>query len=217
MIEVVDLNIDYESECQKVFDNKDKWIDRYMFYTFGGSSYIDNKEDYRINLQKSNRFLFKSFSNLYKKLADYFGAELNDSIAYPGFHIFDERCHNTSASIHFDSPYLKLPIYKTTFSNPQSFTILLKKPFTGAGLNIWDEIDLNNMPPSRKREYMLVQDKALANLGPPKYIEYELGKMYVHSGHVLHQICNTGGLKGDCRITMQGHIIQDGNKKYMYF
>jgi hypothetical protein len=217
MIEVVDLDIDYELECQKVFDNKDKWIDRYIFYTFGGSSYIDDKKDYRINLQKSNRFLLKSFSNIYEKLADYFGAELNDNIAYPGFHIFDERCHDTKASIHFDSPYLKLPIYKPTFSNPQSFTILLKKPVTGAGLNVWDKIDLNNMPPSKRKIYMLDQDRALANLEPPTYVEYELGKMYVHSGHVLHQISNTGGLKGDYRITMQGHIIQDGNKRYMYF
>ena len=217
MIEVVDLDIDYESECKKVFDNKDQWTDRDIFYTFGGSSYIDSKKEYLRNLRKSNSVLYNSFSGLYKKLSDYFGAELNDSLAYPGFHIFDEKSHNFSASIHFDTPYLRIPTYNPSFSNPQSFTILLKKPTYGAGLNVWEKIDLNKMKPSQKKQYMDIQKKMVMSLGSPKYIEYELGKMYVHSGDVLHQIANTGGEKGDYRITMQGHIIQDGNKKYMYF
>ena len=217
MIDVIDLDIDYELECKKVFDNKDKWIDRDIFYTFGGSSYIDDGRQYQKNLTKSNSVLYKNFHGLYKKLGDYFGAELNNDIAYPGFHIFDERCENLNASIHFDAPYLKLPIYKPSFSNPKSFTILLKKPSNGAGLNVWDKIDLNKMKPSKRKEYINMHSRMIMNLGSPSYIEYELGKMYIHSGEVLHQIANKGGNKGDHRVTLQGHIIQDGNKKYMYF
>lgn len=217
MIDVIDLNIDYELICAKVFENKDKWIDREIFYTFGASSYIDDKLSYCINFRKSNSVLLNTFPDLYKKLSDYFGAELNDEIAYPGFHIFDHRCKNLSASIHFDSPYLKLPIYKPSFSNPQSFTLLLKKPINGAGLNVWDKIDLNKMPPSKKANYLDMRKNKALSLGSPTYIEYELGKMYVHSGEVLHQIANTGGLESEYRVTLQGHIIQDGNKKYMYF
>jgi hypothetical protein len=217
MIDVVDLNIDYEEVCKKVFENKNKWIDRDIFYTFGASSYIDDELVYCRNFKKSNDALLNTFPDLYKKLADYFGAELNNEIAYPGFHIFDDRCKNITASIHFDTPYLRLPIYKKTFCNPQSFTLLLMKPKNGAGLNVWEKIDLNKMSPSKKAHYLDVKGSNVLNLGSATYMEYELGKMYVHSGDVLHQIANTGGENGEYRVTLQGHIIQDGDKKYMYF
>lgn len=213
MFDVVDLDLDCEEICEKVFRNQDKWIDRDIFYTFGASSYIDDNNEYNANLEKSNSVLFNCFSDLYKKLEIHFGATLNKEIAYPGFHIFDERCHNIDGSIHFDSSYLRLPIYKKSFSNPQSFTILLKKPSTGAGLNVWDKIDLKRIPPSKREQYI----KNIQKIGEPTYMEYELGKMYVHSGEVLHQIANTGGLMGDSRVTLQGHVIQDGDKKYLFF
>ncbi len=216
MIDVVDLGIDYERICQKVRSNKQYWTDRFgIFYTFGASVYIDDQKEYTQYKNTVNDVLYNEFNDLYLKLSDYFGAELNSDIAYPGFHIFNEYSNDTNASIHFDTPYLRLPNYKLSFSNPQSFTILLKKPKSGAGLNIWDKINLNKMNLSDQKEY--VNNKKIKDLGDVKYIEYDLGKMYIHSGSVLHQIANKGIGIDEERITMQGHIIQDGNKKYMYF
>lgn len=216
MIDIVDLNIDYEDICRKVILNKDHWTDRFgIFYTFGASIYIDDKKDYTEYKNTVNNILYEEFNDLYSKLSDYFGAELNSEIAYPGFHIFNESSNEANASIHFDTPYLRLPNYKLSFSNPQSFTILLKKPKSGAGLNVWNKINLNKMDLDEQKQY--IQDKTIKDLGDVDYVEYELGKMYVHSGSVLHQIANDGIGKDEERITMQGHIIQDGNKRYMYF
>lgn len=212
-MKAIDLNIDHEKICDSVFKNREHWINRTVFDTFGASIYIDDKKEYLINKRKNNKILLRNFSDIYKKLCDHFGAELNDDIAYPGFHIFDKRSAGMEASIHFDSPYLRLPIYDRSFCNPQSFTILIKEPINGAGLNVWDKIDLSKMPHRKKIELLSTKK----NIGKPTYIKYELGKMYVHSGHVLHQIANTGSLESDYRITLQGHVIQDGDKKYIYF
>jgi hypothetical protein len=216
MIDVVDLKIDYKQICQKVTSNKDLWINRFgIFYTFGASVYIDDNKDYIKHKNKLNNVLYEHFGDLYSKLADYFGAELNGEIGYPGFHIFNESSNQTTASIHFDTPYLRLPNYKLSFSKPQSFTILLKKPRSGAGLNVWNKINLNKMEVMEQKKFM--EHKTIKDLGDVEHVEYELGKMYVHSGSVLHQISNNGIGKGEERITLQGHIIQDGDKKYMYF
>ena len=41
--------------------------------------------------------------------------------------------------------------------------------------------------------------------------------MYIHNHHILHQIAKTEIQENERRVTMQGHVIQDGDKKYMYF
>ena len=216
MINTVDLNIDYERVCERVISNKKHWIDRFgIFYTFGASIYIDDQKNYKEYIKKSNNILYEEFNDLYSKLSNYFGAELNNEIAYPGFHIFNKSSNQADASIHFDTPYLRLPNYKKSLSKPKSFTILLKKPKSGAGLNVWNKINLNKMDLSEQQSFL--KSKTIKDLGDVDYIEYELGKMYIHSGSVLHQISNNKMVGDEERITMQGHIIQDGDKKYMYF
>lgn len=214
MLEILDFPLNQDEICEKIFRNKEIWVDRKIFNTFGAASYLDNKDNYIINKEKSNPILIKEFKEIYNRLCNLFGAELNKEIAYPGFHIFDCRAATLQGSIHFDEPYKRLPIYKETFSNPQSFTAIIKKPKLGAGLNIWDNIDLSKLSKEQIKSYTTGE----RNIGNPKYIEYELNKIYIHSGHVLHQIANRRFTSEyDYRISLQGHVIKDGDKKYLYF
>ena len=213
IISCIDLGIDYNTICEKVFKNKKHWINRGVFDTFGAVCYIDNPEEYINNKNKSNEILISEFADLYETLCDYFGADLNKDVAYPGFHIFNQWNKDVEAAFHFDIAYKTLPIYKKSFSNHQSFTIAIKKPKVGAGLNVWENININKIS---KKELNLYSENPLV-MGKPSYIEYDLGKMYLHNGETLHQIANTGGFTDEYRITLQGHIIQDGGKKYLYF
>lgn len=194
-VEEVDLGVDYESIAKKVINNRANWIDRGDFYTFGAASYLDGGcEDYFNNLNKYNKIIKNEFGDVLNKLIDYFGAETHESIALPGFHIFDRKGNTRKASIHKDVSFKKLPIFNQDYKNAKSFTVLINKPDCGAGLNVWDE-EFNKT-----------------------YHEYELGKMYVHSGGLRHQIANNGDIKkGEQRITMQGHVITFKDKTYIYF
>lgn len=218
-LEAVNLGLDCNSICKKVLDNKKYWIDRMnSFYTFGAAAYLDSKMTYYFNSKKSNPILKDLFSDLYKKIADYFGAELNDELAYPGFHIFEKKSAKNPAKIHIDDQYEELPLNSRNLINPKSFTIAFKKPSSGCGLNYWPDIDLQgSKEENRNKEIILNKCK----LEKPHYVEYELGVMYIHHRHILHQIASNHSVKDhEQRITMQGHVIQDASnndKKYIYF
>lgn len=215
-LEAIDLKLDCDSICKRILENKEHWIRRHNFYTFGAAAYLDSKMTYYLNKNKSNPILKNLFSDLYEKIADYFDAELNDDLAYPGFHIFDIECQNNKAKIHIDDQYEELPIDSKNLTNPKSFTIAFKKPASGCGLNYWPDIDLQGTKQENRLQELYLQHNLQDN--KPSYVEYELGIMYIHHRHMLHQIAeNKFSNKSEQRITLQGHVIQDGNKKYIYF
>lgn len=219
-IESVDLGFDCNSICKKILENKEHWIERNnSFYTFGAASYLDNKMEYFLRKQKSNPILKSLFSDVYEKIADHFNAELNDELAYPGFHIFDIRSKNNKARIHIDDQYEELPLDSKNLSEPKSFTIAFKKPIGGCGLNYWPDVnlELGSKEENRFKELHLNQNLK----EKPEYVEYKLGTMYIHNKHILHQIANKKIVnKSEQRITLQGHVIKDNSnngKNYIYF
>ena len=210
----IDFDINLEEIEDKIFDNIDYWVPRpHMFHTFGAAIYLDKPDSYKANIKKCNDKLLEEFGELYNKLGDYFGAELNPNIAYPGFHIFGHEANGATASAHFDLPYERLPFADGNFSDPESFTIPIKSPSCGAGLNLWPNI--------RHSSYK-DNEISLHNIGKPDYCEYKYGKMYIHDGYTLHQIArgpkNDGMLRRyEFRLTLQGHVITMNGKRYMYF
>ena len=51
---IVDLNINHDSLCTKVFDLKPYWINRSEFYTLGAASYIDDQFQYILHKEACN-------------------------------------------------------------------------------------------------------------------------------------------------------------------
>jgi hypothetical protein len=194
MVEKINLDIDYETIARQVIENKQNWINRDNFYTFGAASYLDDTDKYARNIRKSNNILQKEFGGVIKKICDHFSAKTHPEIALPGFHIFDRKSNGTKASIHEDSSYKRLPIFNDNYKDGKSFTILINEPDCGAGLNVWDEAFNKS------------------------FYAYELGFMNVHLGGLKHQIANTGDIKkNEYRITLQGHVITFGEETYIYF
>ena len=142
-IECFDLGLDCDLICEQVLSHRDYWSKRNNFYTFGAASYLDNKMGYFLTKRKINPILKKLFKNLYNKIGDHFGAELNDELAYPGFHIFDIEAQNNETKIHIDDQYEELPLDSKHLTDPKSFTIAFKKPKSGCGLNYWSKINLS--------------------------------------------------------------------------
>ena len=84
-----------------------------------------------------------------------------------------------------------------------SFTITIKLPSCGSGLNYWD-ITYAEYPnhSNKDPETAFPEEKR-------HYLPYEEGKIVIHNGLMLHQIAIPKDLKkDDVRITMQGHAIR---------
>jgi hypothetical protein len=221
-----------EEECKKVkdviFELKEFWVKRYEvapFYTLGAASYLDsgnNKESYLYRAEHYNHFLKKDLSWLYKKLVEVLEKNLNGSVRYlikaglPGFHIY-EPCRlfeHPVASIHCDLQYKKLDWKKeeTDFDLPISYTMAVKLPKLGGGLNVWDIEygEIEGKGPIYLKELLQTREKT--------YIPYAIGEIVLHSGHKLHQAAPGESLKeGDDRITLQGHALFSQGSWQLYW
>jgi hypothetical protein len=115
----------------------------------------------------------------------------------PSFHVFD-HLSGEKGHVHFDYSYQKVR-WPEPFSNPFSFTLLLKEPSFGAGLSCWFE----TVPPDP----------------PERTLIYKIGHLYVHSGRFLHAIAGLGkAVPGEYRITLQGHgaLLHETNRIVVY-
>lgn len=213
-------------DCQRIRKNvyalKDFWVNRSSgilpFFTLGAASYLDAKDmvQYTSAIEKYNPLLQHYFSWLYAMLSKQLSAILDIPVDYaeglslPGFHIFlaNQAFKSPVASIHFDLQYLsvKLPYANIDFDHPISFTCAISLPKSGAGLNYW-AITYAEAKGLSKDELDQLKDSKEA-----LYIEYEIGKLVLHKGLILHQIAPSKEVKmGDERITLQGHgLICDG-------
>lgn len=222
-------------ECQKVLSEiyklKEMWIPRlgagFPFYTLGIASYLDaaNKGQvfYKLQAQKTNPVLWKHFANLYEKLKTALfratGKEVlyEEAFALPGFHIFQygDFFNYPVASYHFDLQFKELfwKYRNIDYKHPLSFTLSIKLPRGGAGLNYWD-IFFN-------QQIEEMSNKALDELreqSETRYIGYEVGKMVVHEGLMLHQIAPMKAMViDDERITLQGHALICDNVLRVYW
>jgi hypothetical protein len=189
-------------DCKQVSDNvrglgrMGKWesrSDEFPFYTLGKSAYLDgNSGTYYQGADGMNLTLFRTFNSFYKevagKLSTFLGewVVFNPKLALPGFHIFpaDPKLLSVSGNWHLDSPHETLGIGD---KDVHAFTIAVEMPTGGGGM-----------------DFRFGGDE-------DQYVEYNVGEMFIHSGAVPHRIASYRQyVEGDCRITLQGHIVRDG-------
>lgn len=195
------------------------WIQQhpyFPFYTLGVASYLHKASgniisQYNTLLKSYNTLLWQNLGWLYERLAYTLTQKLAaptqypDRLALPGFHIFlsHKAFDQPIASIHCDLQYRQHkwePKEAADFNNPISFTLAIRLPKTGAGMNIWNlyHSQVDKLPHSAI-ERLTESEK--------KYFHaYELGKITLHSGHFIHQIAHIKNIQPDDeRITLQGH------------
>jgi hypothetical protein len=187
------LNIDTDNIADKVFRLQQHWIprsDKFPFYTLGRNAYLDGKTPaYHEEIKTFNLVLLKDFGDTYRIIIDYLSdqfkepIELNSSLAHPSFHIFisDPFLLTHAGLWHQDIPHTTLGLDPI---DPYSFTVAIKLPTGGAGIDY-------------------VED------GLQKYMPYVEKGILGHDGKVLHRISSLKTyIPDEYRITMQGHLIR---------
>ena len=168
------LSEEQSTKAVKLVDNLEKvWIrrapDPMDFFTVGACTYLEGCESiskYHKHRAILNPVLKKNFDWLYDIVCEKISAELGpaellDSLAFPGFHVFGhkpgqvshpgcvERMQKPLASLHVDIQYREHPCIWNTFDEvdleePLSFTLPIELPENGGGLWVWDWLSLDD-------------------------------------------------------------------------
>jgi hypothetical protein len=158
------------------------------------------------------------YARLTASLARGLGAPvaLAEQLAPPGFHVYrwDPQMHLLRCSVHVD---LQFEAHDFTrygapdLAHPLSFTVAIRAPATGAGMNVWDhthgEARTRSRPDFRRE----------LDATPPRRVRYGLGELTVHSGLHFHQIAPIVLEPGETRLTLQGHAIRCGDTWQAYW
>jgi hypothetical protein len=194
----------------------------YKFYTLGAASYLDFS-DYYAKAAAFNPELDKSFAWLY----DYLRAALSDCLkrhivfepraARPGFHIFPPNgdLQIPEGNRHFDMQYLRIDWTERQdldFSDPISYTLAIRLPRSGGGLNIWS-VTKKEFDGMDKTTRDAVLDRTL------QYVPYSIGHLVCHSGLLLHTTAPCIGQlqRDDVRLTLQGHALRCKDTYILYW
>ncbi len=196
------------------------------FYTLGIASYLDAGEKgeiyYKIKSRQSNSFLLQHFPVVYDKLAktlkEVTGKEVQyeEGFALPGFHIFQfsKFFNYPIASSHFDVQYKEM-FWKhrnIDYDHPISFTLALKLPQGGGGLNYWN-IFYSDVKDLSNEELLRLKEETEQH-----FLKYQIGKIVIHEGLMLHQIAPAKDIQPeDARITLQGHGLVCDNILRVYW
>lgn len=217
-------------ECRRIEDAltelRAHWIPRgpagTSFFTLGAASYLDELPAYREHAARLNPVLRDGFGWLYERVFEFLGKRLRapvepaDGMGWPGFHVWLAPAIfvRPQASVHFDLQYERTWPDRgegVDYTRPLSFTLPIRLPRRGGGLNVWD-LDYARFrafsdkvgPGVRASDLTMVLDR----LRHP----YSAGALAMHSGHLLHQIGEIDEVEpDDQRITLQGHgLFQRG-------
>lgn len=203
------------------------------FYTLGVASYIEfcnpsgAHAEYYDKARRYNPVLREYFGGLLENvrgtLERQFGEPVRymDEFAIPGFHIWltDAIPTRASASVHFDLQYQSLnwpSPGEVEYDKPVSFTLPVKLPKRGGGINVWD-VSYGEITSLSERAVPVDVDRMRGERTQFQY-EYALGRLVMHSGHFLHQIAPVPEVQpGDERITLQGHALRCGGEWRVYW
>jgi hypothetical protein len=238
--------IECASIARRLVGREDKWENRSpidgFFMSYGTLSYLDAKKDLNIDPEydkfrgnselnykdKStyfNELLMLDFYWLYDKIWYYYQEKFNKQVVFqkalPGFHIFQNpeqiNCEQARkhATIHLDKPHL-LHEWPGPVISASSFTIAIELPKCTAGLNIWrDDSIFKNI--NTVFYYKMSKEDQINIDANVEYYPYKLGYIYEQSGLLRHQITINGDvLEGERRVTMQGHLVEVGDKIVIY-
>ena len=223
-------------ECHRVLAgseaNRAAWTNRYPglpAYTLGAASYLDSgpaagqRAAYHARAKALNPLLEREFGWLYERLLKALREHLRAEVSFapdaarPGFHIFlaDPAFKRPLGRIHFDLQFegIDWPEDGMDFSRPVSYTLAIRLPKAGAGLQTWD---------IGKAEFDALSPEARRRIGDDEtsgYVPYREGFMVCHSGMLLHRIAPAGSdlRADDMRVTLQGHALPGPNGYRLYW
>ena len=197
------LDIDINEIVNKVLDLRELWISRskdYPFYTLGKSAYLDGKTHfYYRDSAWLNEILLGDFSELYEVVLDYLSEQYEERVvlahdlAIPGFHIFpsDPKFLTIAGKWHMDLPHTTLDLGD---KDPSAFTVPIKMPVSGGGMDWLDE------------------------KGTIRHIPYKEREIVLHTGLDVHRIASMKSYTpGEYRITLQGHLIRRNNTMEVFW
>jgi hypothetical protein len=175
--------------------------EEYPFYTIGKSAYLDgDTPEYHDNINRLNGKMRSCFPALYlsilTSLTRYMMEEvhLDDSLAYPGFHIF-ENCtafQEMAGNWHKDLPHETLGLGHDT---AMAWTLAVQMPEGGGGIDFKD-------------------DETASWHVNKGYVPHDVGYLAIHDGMEPHRIASFKEKGSLSRITMQGHIIRRKDGPY---
>ena len=215
---------------QKVISFHSLWRKRVRgidYYSLGISHDVLSRyggfnRDWKNAVLRNNQEMSDAFDGLYKKVsgafAGFFGKpiSLSSCLAVPGFNIFGSRPGSKPAffnSVFFEyggnihnhptPDWMHKALGKPERDLPTiiySFTLPLRLPELGSGLNIWPSDDISR---------------------PPFFLPYSEGIAYGFRGDLMHQVPPVRSCKeiasNECRITMQNHFLELEDCVIMFF
>jgi hypothetical protein len=222
---LIDIPMLHESECTSIVEQLDelqhRWITRSLatFHTLGRATYLDVRGTepaegaFRARLKSDNYLIHSNFKPLLRvlrtTLREVLGGEisLTTEFAIPGFHIFKGIGVVTpgKAPPHFDMQYKMLNWEGVDEAEPISFTLPVRLPQAGGGLDVWTETPDDIQALFRSRKLTSIHESA-DKLGPAHFHRYKLGHLTVHLDRIFHRIGSVADIvPTDERITLQGH------------
>ncbi|MGA7615515.1 MAG: hypothetical protein WBX15_10090 [Thermoanaerobaculia bacterium] len=223
-----------DAECSSILETlqslESSWERRWSglpFFTLGAASYLDATEgrfhSYREKAAALNPILREHFGWMYERLEQRLSlllgrpARCYAPLGLPGFHIFyaHESFEKQKASAHYDLQYELIDwsgLPDPDFVDPLSFTIPVRLPKSGAGLAVWN-LDWNELRPLGEEE----RKRKLDENRKPVHEAYAEGRIFIHSGHRLHQMLPMKNLEGEARITVQGHGVRTSDGWALYW
>jgi hypothetical protein len=214
-----------EGECARIESQlkglREHWVPRgsepSSFFTLGAASYLDDAAEYVRHAADLNPILRGGFDWLYARLGEFLSRRLSAPVGFaeglglPGFHIWLTPAIfvTPDASVHFDLQYLRSwpSVDDVDLRHPLSFTVPIRLPRRGGGLNVWD-VTYDRYRTFVERTGARIQPKDVAKLVNRVRHPYTVGAIAMHSGHLMHQIGEIDTVSsGDERITLQGHAL----------
>lgn len=215
-------------ECARVLEaileRRSLWIPRrpgaYAFYTLGAASYLDSA-DYYEKAARFNAELERGFSWLYDRVLRVLGealrcrVQLEPRAARPGFHIMPPTSEMTvpEGNRHFDAQFMRIAWEgDVDFSTPLSYTLAVRLPASGGGLNLWSisRPEYNGMDADSRARFN--RDT------PPEYVPYREGHLVCHSGLRLHAgAASYATERSQVRVTLQGHALRRDDHYFLYW
>ncbi len=184
------------------------------FFTLGAASYLDGADAYRERSLRDNPLLETGFGAWWEAVRAALEATLGEPVevrpdaARPGFHLHGwcPLFEFQAGRIHTDRQYQRLAwdaADRPDFSRPLSFTLPVRLPRGGGGLDLWP-LQLHEIE-GRSAEEL----RPLFRARPPVFHPYQVGHLVVHSGHQVHRIAALPkGERDAWRIAWQGHGIR---------
>lgn len=226
-------------ECRATLDRilalRLSWTGRgeneFPFFTLGVASYMDlappgsDIDAFDKATFESNARLKLHFPDLLEKVRlgvrTITGTEATfpDRVPLPGFHIWLEDAipRSPTASIHFDLQYEPL-VERSRLPRPQqmlSFTLPVRLPTAGGGLNVWN-IDYRAPDLAQRIGDRSLHEAVLSH--ETVFLPYREGELLLHSGNRAHQIAPVPSVyPGDMRITLQGHGVLSEGRWLLYW